>query len=34
MEMIMISANAQGKTAAAGFSLVWLVAGGFIPRRR
>lgn len=32
--MIIISANAQGKTDAAGFIRVWLAAGGFIPRRR
>jgi hypothetical protein len=32
--MIIASANAKGKVVAAGFSRAWLVAGGFIPRRR
>jgi hypothetical protein len=30
---IIVSANVQTETATAGFSRVWLVAGGFIPRR-
>jgi hypothetical protein len=31
---IIVSANVRAETASAGFSRVWLIAGGFIPRRR
>ncbi len=32
--LITVSSYAQGEAVSAGFSRVWLAAGGFIPRRR